>query len=416
MSTPKIIGADLLYFSIIKNSMPIFELNFQKDRHDSTLFAGFVSAFSHFAKDFSDSDLKIIDQGAIKIGIEEGSEVDIFYIAKEITSELQSKIRLVLMNFELEYALELQKEDIIDTSVFKTFREYALQIFSKESVKSYYIPIIIDNEIINDPLNFPKTWDIISAIDGIKTVSQIAELTETKMDLIIDTFAVLRTQQILDFKIIVNVYDILYVTEQGMRRIFGSIEERQGLVLMFGEESIDLLKEFNSKKSVLQCAQETKMNVIEAQELLSLLIMKGYVNKISEKTKTCLSMEYLFNLLLSSLRSEMDEKAYSIFNNSIQKVDDNILTNLIIIKKEKISFDLLIAFLNSDECSLESNEIFEVLIIPLSLIFDDVEKELGNVYTTILISQLFSEVNNRFGSSVVDAIGSSIAATSYNGL
>ena len=51
MSTPKISGDELLYFSIIKNSMPIFELNFQKDRHDSTIFAGFVSAVCHFAKD-----------------------------------------------------------------------------------------------------------------------------------------------------------------------------------------------------------------------------------------------------------------------------------------------------------------------------------------------------------------------------
>ncbi|MHA1910094.1 MAG: hypothetical protein ACTSYA_00220 [Candidatus Kariarchaeaceae archaeon] len=415
MSKPKIIGDELLYFSIIKNSMPIFELNFQKDRHDSTLFAGFVSAVCHFAKDFSDSELKIIDQGIIKIGIEEGSEVDIFYLAKEITSDLQSKIRLVLNNFELEYALELQKEDIIDTSVFRSFREYALQTFSKESVKSYYIPIIIDKEIINDPSKFPQTWHIISAIDGTRTVSQIAEHTEIEIDFIIDTFALLRSQNILDFKIIINVYDILYVTEQGLQRIFGSIEERQGLILMFGEESMALIKEFNSEKSVLQCAKEVNMNITEAQELLSLLVMKGYVNKISDRLKTCLSMEYLFNLLYSSLKSELEEKAYTIFEKSIKTVD-HLLTNLIIIKKEKLSFDLLIAYLNSSDCSLEATQIFEILILPLSSIFDDVEEELGNVYTTILISQLFSEVNNRFGSSVVDAMGSSIAESSYNGL
>lgn len=395
--------------------MPIFELNFQKDRHDSTLFAGFVSAVSFFAKDFSDSDLKIIDQGLVKIGIEEGNDVDIFYLAKEITSDLQAKIRLVLNYFELEYAQEIHKEDIIDTSVFKSFREYALQTFSKEAVKSYYIPVLIDQEIANDPSRFPQTWSIISAIDGTRTVSQIAELTDMEMEFVTDNFALLRSQNILDFKIIVNVYDILHLTDQGLIHIFGSDEERQGLILMFGEESLRLLKEFNGKKSVIQCAQEVKMDITEAQELLSLLIMKGYVNKITEKIKVCLSMEYLYNLLFSSLISELEEKTREIVQNAIQQVD-HLLTNMIVIRKERLSFDLLIDFLKSTSCDLEANNIYEVLIMPLSSIFDAVENELGNVYTTILISQLFSEVNNRFGSSVVEAMGSTIAESSYNGL
>jgi hypothetical protein len=126
-------------------------------------------------------------------------------------------------------------------------------------------------------------------------------------------------------------------------------------------------------------------------------------------------MEYLFNLLYSSVQSELNEKAYSIFNNAIKSVD-HLLTNMIIIKKEKLSFDILMTFLSGVDCKLEANQIFEILIIPLSLIFDEVEKELGNVYTTILISQLFSEVNNRFGSSVVEAMGTSIEDSSYNGL
>jgi hypothetical protein len=368
----KLSGDELLYFSIIKNSLPIFELNFQKDMHDSTLFAGFVTAISYFAKDFSDSDLKIIDQGDIKIGIEEGEEVDIYYIATEITSELRSKIRLILNYFELEYTFEIQKHSIIDTSTFKGFKEHALQTFSKETVKSYYIPFSTNKKITDDPSRFPYTWNFISEIDGMKTISQIAELTGEEMTLIIETLSLLWLDKIIDFKIVVNTFDILFITDRGLRRIFGSTETRQGLILMFGEEFIDLIKELDGKKTVMWCIKETKIDVAEAQEFLSLMIMKGDIKKISKRSETCLSFESSYNLVYNSLKLKGDEKAYSIIKNLIQE-EDHMLTNMIILREEKISFYFLHTLMKSDNCNLKASQVFNILAKTLSSIVKNVE-------------------------------------------
>ena len=89
---------ELFYLAILHGSMPIFELDFRNEDigQDSTILAGFISALSNFSKDLCNEDLRFINQGNIVIGLEEGKNTSLFFLARLISSELQSKMRLLL--------------------------------------------------------------------------------------------------------------------------------------------------------------------------------------------------------------------------------------------------------------------------------------------------------------------------------
>ncbi|MCG3217960.1 MAG: hypothetical protein KAR35_03085, partial [Candidatus Heimdallarchaeota archaeon] len=56
---------------------------------------------------------------------------------------------------------------------------------------------------------------------------------------------------------------------------------------------------------------------------------------------------------------------------------------------------------------INSVELYETLLQPLNLIFDELDELKGNVYTAVLISKVFSELNYHYGSRIVDLMSDS---------
>ena len=388
---------EILYFAIIKNGMPLFEMDFrvEDETFDSILIAGFISAISVFANELSKSDLKYIDQDIVKIGYEKGNYVSLYYIATEITDEIATKLQLILHSFEFRYHSNLEiPKYIANFTICDDFKEFVLHIFSEDLIKEYYVPNL-NTTLVNSCSNKKTYSNIISFINGKRSVGEIALLVEEDLNNIIEKFAMLRYYGIIKFAVYVNDHDMFNITIKGII----ALSDPNNCYNLPQDEYIEsiypFIKDLNGTTSIIELSNRHSIPLSKAKQLTNYLIMSKNIEKISEEEKSVLMAKQLYNSLLERLSRYSD--AYSAFEtikNAIESSNSN-LTNLINYSNCKINFDLLRKF--TQETEVHNYELLESFLSPLVEVLKLIETRYSPQLRVAFASSLFEEIRNIFG-------------------
>ena len=74
---------------------------------------------------------------------------------------------------------------------------------------------------------------------------------------------------------------------------------------VFGKNGFEYIKLLNGKSSVIYQTNYTSLKLPMIQQLLSLLLMKGYIIHVSEEHKTILILEAIYNGIVNHLSSHI---------------------------------------------------------------------------------------------------------------
>ncbi len=374
----KIDDISLSYLAFIKESIPVLELDFRvKGReYHSAMLTGVVSAVTIYLQEFTEGEVKVIDQGSIKIGFEEGTICSVIYMTNYISETLQKKIKLMLKTFEVRFN-EYLIADLIDHNEFSQFTDYIIETFAEELIKDYYVPFFVERSFRND--NLPnlaipdEAWEILSYINGSNTVSMLFEKVKESKEDIIEMLALLRAQKLIDFLIHLSLEDIPKLTTTGTYLFFKESMHYEGLKSMFGEKVLSIIKNIDGIMPVSYIITEkyaSKLDTEEISDMLKYLLWKGYIQIIAPEFKYSSIIEYLYNYTLALANEKLDWDSETFFN-EIESID-NPLIDLILLIYDRISFSRVRAYCRRMVGSYEP--MVEILLYPLKNVYDQINK------------------------------------------
>jgi hypothetical protein len=394
----------LSYLAFIKDSIPVLELDFRvKGReYHSAMLTGVASAVSIYLSEFTEGEVKVIDQGNIKIGFEEGTICSVIYMTNTINTTLQKKIILMLKTFEVRFN-EYLIADLIDHNEFSQFTDYIIETFAEELIKDYYVPYFVERSFRND--NLPdlaipdEAWEILTYIDGNNTVTMLLErINEPKED-IIEMLALLRAQKLIDFLIYLSPEDIPMITTIGTHLFFKDSIHFEGLTSMFGEEVLSIIKNIDGIMPISHIITEKYSSELlsdEINDLLKYLLWKGYIQIIASEYKYCSIIEYFYNLTLSLATEKLGWDSETFF--SKLESFDNPLIELILLKYDRLSFDRVRAYCRR---SVDNYEIIvKKLLTPIEGIYDQINNAEDDDHKKSSLNHL----SKIFGKKVTDLI------------
>ena len=401
----------VLYFMIMKDSLPLVEVNYllEGTQYNSVLLSGFISALDSFSQNLTKNEVKVIDQGNVKIALEKGSVVSAIYMVNKVTSEIKKKVQKLVNTFESRYEA-LLKQRVFDTSLCEEFQEYIGNILALETVKSYYIPkyAIKIQEFDNSANLIPQDMILIlSNINGKNSVEEISKSVKKDYNSVLEDLAWLRSKKIIEFDIKVDPFDIPIIVPKGVKALMKTSIEWHALKSQFGENVLEVLKVINGTNTIQELIQKSLINKTVGLNLFKTLIANEFIQLVPEEVKTCLILEHLYKFLNDTLIKLLGHKSKGFIENSLRETKNEYFGLITFEDNGKPSFEMLKIHL-SGKNAIDNDKLFKMFLSPLPDIFQTLKTKLGENYTTKIKKSLHKEMRDQMNVNDLEDILESI--------
>lgn len=393
---------DLLYLSILKDGLPIFEQNFSVKgmEYDAVLLSGFVTAIKDFSEKFSNRELKVIDQGDLKLIFEDGTKISVCAIVSSVSEELRSKIRILIRDFESKYIVDLNSlKNIYEFSKFDDFKERVVSIFSQEILKPYYVVKL--SGTFHEELIPEKYRSIIPLINSTRTVEQITMNVEENADFIKHGLIWLKEHKMINFEVKFFKQDIPKLTKKGSSELVSSLEQLPPNISTMGNKIFDIIKIIDGRKTILQLEKKIKIDFSKLDVLLDFLLKKNIIEIIPEKDKCFIILETYLTNLKKEINRIIGKKGIKIINDVYEKVSLPMFKLADLSESAEDPFKMVKMQFSGKR---KIHELFDAFIPPTVEVFMKIENLLGQKYNNRVKNSIFDKLKDIFGSQDIEKI------------
>lgn len=307
----RVLSNEKVLFIHQKNSgMALYSHEFVDELMDPQLLSGFVGAMANFLTELvgtDESGWKTVYGSNSTLMVESGKwAVATLSVSKE-TSELRSKLRMIITEFEATYT-SLSDVSHIDKEFLAAFDDFVMNIFVGDR-------LTLVSRISRNPgwgetqIPFEQEDDFLIAQrllvemeDGI-TVEQGAKLIRIHPDRVmkIVTSAYWNHAIQLDYTPMMN--DVLIPSEDSFSAILS-----QNNLLDLIHDTINIVGYFDGRKSIQAIIKELEIENYENVLIeLGNLVRMGYVQKTTIEQRLVLSNERILNTLLETCKDFVSE-------------------------------------------------------------------------------------------------------------
>lgn len=396
--------SDLLYLTFMKDGKPILEMDFSVEGmgYDSVLLSGFMSAIQEFSKKFAERDVKQIDQGDLKVFLEEGDKTSAIYVASVESEELRLKIQSLLESFELRYKETLEdKKKGVSPQLFENFKENITQTLSEDVIRPHYVVSFTGQPPKH--LLSEDAWPIIAHTDGKRTVAQVATHSGTNLQFVMENLAILKSKGLVQFRLVMDAYDIPILTPKGTTKLVESAKDYQILRSKFGDTIFDVIKAIDSRTPVARLAEKLSIGISDAKDLLKSLITKGYIDLLDEELKYWLVVDQFYLNLKAVVTKVLGKKGLQIVSRALDK-EKSPLVKLVTITEDSRSPLERVKYHIEGQQNVNLKQVMEPFLFAALRVFQSLEAQQGKKYTNKLKTEILNVLKNQFGPTNVAEI------------
>ena len=287
---------------------------FVKGVHDAQILSGFISAISSFINEmigFESTQWKTVF-GSDSIILVEGGKWSIgVLIAERETSELRSKLRNVIREFEDCFEFLRDVEGI--QYIFHDFDNYVRRVFVDERITSRTVVAKMDNwrQLLSN-FDLPSTAFAMSKIllgfDESITVQEITDSHKMEIENVIEIFSKAAWNGLVSLTYIPMDNDILSLSERASAVLFSKSNP-----LNITANSQRVVARFDGRTPLSKIVNNMTVQKKELLETLGVLINKGFVQRISVERSLVLFNECILSALISRGATIVGSKAMRHF-------------------------------------------------------------------------------------------------------
>ena len=291
----------LLFILNGETGLAPYSHEFVRGFSDPQILSGFISAISNFiseATGSSSSQWKTV-LGLDSIILVEGGKWAVgVLIAERETSELRSKLRNIVREFEDCFEFLRDVEGI--QNIFSDFDDYVRRVFVDERVTSRSVVTKIPNWR-NSLCSFDlpsAAFEVSKMLLGfgeLTTIQEISEFLSVQNEKVIETISLAFWKGLVKLTYIPLSHDILALSEKASSILF-----RKNNPLMLPASCLKVVTRLDGRTSlskILDCAGVQENEVLES---LGSLINDGFVQRISIERRLVLFNECILSNLVSN--------------------------------------------------------------------------------------------------------------------
>ncbi len=248
-------------------------------------------------------------------------------------------------------------------------------------------------------------WPIISKINGLRNIEEIIKVSEQESKTVLEILFELKSLKLIEFEIVIEDYDIPFLTEKGKNLLIKSDLDRNSFLTsssilsnfaLLESKKFDLIKNIDSRNNICIIGEKCGIEPSVLKILFRGLKECEYIDLLSEQLKFCLIFEDFYLKFSKSIEKFLGNKGVKIFNKVLEE-NDNAFTKLIKIKEDgTYSFEVLKSNIETQK-ELFYQEIIKIFIKPIIITFEKIKPALS-----ILSTNYFKEFNERILSVFYD--------------
>ena len=311
ITTKRVVSNEkVLFIHQRASGMALYSHEFVDDAMDPQLLSGFVGAMANFLCELvgtDESGWKTVYGSESTLMVESGKwAVATLSVSKE-TSELRSKLRMIIAEFEATYN-SLSDISRIDKEFLAGFDDFVMNVFVGDRLT--YISRISRNSGWEDtqiPFDLEDDFLIAQRLlvemdDGI-TVEQVAKLIRIPPDSVMRIVSIAYWNHAIQLDYTPMMNDVLIPSEDSLSAILS-----QNNLLGISHDTVNIVGYFDGRKSIHTIINELEVpNYDNVLVELGHLVRMGYVQKTTIEQRLVLTNERILNTLLDLCKDFISE-------------------------------------------------------------------------------------------------------------
>lgn len=211
-----------------------------------------------------------------------------------------------------------------------------------------------------------------------------------------------------------NEFDIPTLSDNAAKLLVSSSQTNRTITDKFGDDFYKIMQAVNGKQTVKEICHQVGLTENLIYSLLSELKDTTHIILLPEQAKICVVFEELYNSLQQSLKHILGKKYAKLFKTVLDGYSNVYFKMIDYSTLNEISFNELI--IEVTENSLNVQEFFSALLNPIMEVFKKIEAIYGEKVILQLKIDKIDELEEKFGSSIIEIIKFEFLEDSENSL